>query len=208
MDAKTWADIAVAIWTVFGGVITYGLHKLFTAKTKNANLESFNKWADQAVTWAETNGSTTSEGKKKDAVGYLTKTLRDNNLLGKFTDSEVSAAIEFALVLFKQKTSDDTTTATLDASSITPVSSPLIYTKENDVSQLKNSDYPSSDYPKVSYDNQESQVDSNSVDVTVSNGSSSVTTSESGMDLKSDNITLNGPTTVTDSQSEATYIAK
>lgn len=208
MDAKTWVDIAVAIWTVFGGVITYGLHKLFTAKTKNANLESFNKWADQAVTWAETNGSTTSEGKKKDAVEYLTKTLRDNNLLGKFTDSEVSAAIEFALVLFKKKTSDGTTTATLGASSITPASSPLINTKGNDVSQLKNSDYPSSDYPKVSYGNQESQVDSSSAEVAVSNDSTSVTTSESGVVLKGDNITIDGPTTVTDSQSESTYIAK
>ena len=98
MDFQNWMDLITAILTVFAGVITYGAHKLFTAKTKNANLNSFNKWADQAVSYVE-NKYADNATKKSEAVSYLTKILKQNKLLSKFTDEEIDGAIEVAVSL-------------------------------------------------------------------------------------------------------------
>lgn len=98
MDFQNWMDLITAILTVFAGVITYGAHKLFSAKTKNANLNSFNEWANQAVSYVEKK-FTDNDTKKKEAVSYLTSVLKQNKLLGKFTDEEIDAAIEFAVGL-------------------------------------------------------------------------------------------------------------
>lgn len=98
MDFQNWMDLITAILTVFAGVITYGAHRLFTAKTKNANLNSFNEWANQAVNRVE-NKFTDNDTKKKEAVLYLTRVLKKNKLLNKFTDEEIDAAIEFAVGL-------------------------------------------------------------------------------------------------------------
>lgn len=98
MDFQNWMDLITAVLTVFAGVITYGAHKLFTAKTKNANLNSFNEWANQAVNYVEKK-FTDNDTKKKEAVAYLTSVLKQNKLLSKFTDEEIDAAIEFAVNL-------------------------------------------------------------------------------------------------------------
>lgn len=105
MDFQNWMDLIIAILTVFIGVITFGAHRLFTAKTKNANLNSFNEWANQAVNYVEKK-FTDNDTKKKEAISYLTRVLKKNKLLDKFTDEEIDAAIEFAVGLLPHSIKD------------------------------------------------------------------------------------------------------
>ncbi len=89
-----YVDLILAIWTI---LIATGLAsvaiKWAIANTKNKNILMFEKWALQAVNYAERN-SDTSEAKKSQAISFVTDELRKNNLIKKFSNEQIDAVIE------------------------------------------------------------------------------------------------------------------
>jgi len=76
-------------------VAIFGIKYLISI-TKNKNILMFEKWALQAVTFAEESGMNNPQ-KKLIATDFLTDRLNKNKLNYKFSSDQVSAAIELAL---------------------------------------------------------------------------------------------------------------
>ncbi|MDR3241349.1 MAG: phage holin [Lactobacillaceae bacterium] len=80
---------------LLGAVTVFGVKYLISI-TKNKNILMFEKWALQAVTLADK--TTLENPEKKDlATNFLTERLNANKLNYKFSEDQVSAAIELAL---------------------------------------------------------------------------------------------------------------
>ena len=92
-----YVDLILALWTLLlaTGLVSAGI-KWAIANTKNKNILMFEKWALQAVNYAERN-SDTGAAKKSQAISFVTDELRKNNLLKKFSKEQIDAVIEQAV---------------------------------------------------------------------------------------------------------------
>ena len=89
---------AVAPLVHFLAKLTDGALKYFVANTKHKNVQLFLGWVDQAVMRsASTYQDEPNEIKKAEAMDYVVKRLKANDLFDKFTNEQISAAIELAV---------------------------------------------------------------------------------------------------------------
>ncbi|PVY86498.1 phage holin, LLH family [Convivina intestini] len=91
---ETLATIGTLI--VLGAPIVHGVVKYLRSKTKNNNVQLFLGWVDQAVGSLE-NSDLSGTEKKYKAISYVSKRLAANKLVGKFSEQQISAAIEMAV---------------------------------------------------------------------------------------------------------------
>ncbi|CAH1855087.1 phage holin, LLH family [Convivina praedatoris] len=90
----TLATIGTLI--VLGAPVVHGVVKFLKSKTKNNNVQLFLGWVDQAVGSLE-NSDLSGTEKKYKAISYVSNRLVANNLVGKFSEQQISAAIEMAV---------------------------------------------------------------------------------------------------------------
>ncbi|KXT73206.1 hypothetical protein STRDD10_01608 [Streptococcus sp. DD10] len=92
-----------ALWEsgVIGAVAFYVI-RLLVAHTKNKNIAMFLTWAEQAVGYAEQFGNPSHE-KKELAMRLIQQRIRANRLVGKFSEEQISGAIEWALAEMKKQ---------------------------------------------------------------------------------------------------------
>ncbi|CAH1853669.1 phage holin [Convivina intestini] len=91
---ETLATIGTLI--VLGAPVVHGVVKYLRSKTKNNNVQLFLGWVDQAVGSLE-NSDLSGTEKKYKAINYISNRLAANKLVGKFSEQQISAAIEMAV---------------------------------------------------------------------------------------------------------------
>jgi hypothetical protein len=84
--------------------VTDKLLDLLIAKTKDQNVKLFLEWVDQAVAQSATvYKDDTNDKKKAEAMDFVVKRLKANNLFEKFSNEQISGAIEKAVMLLNEK---------------------------------------------------------------------------------------------------------
>jgi len=104
---NTVTNIFLALWEIgLIPIVAMAIIRYFNSKTKNENIKMFLSWAKQAVAKAEVDhGSenTVNALKKIHATEFINQRLKANGLQYKFSDEQISAAIEMAVKELKNK---------------------------------------------------------------------------------------------------------
>ena len=100
MNPMTFEIIKAVLMAIIAGVTIY-LIPLVKRKIGNENLELMDRWATNAVLWAQQVMSSDSGAEKKQVVMNILKNVRDEQGI-KITDEQIEILVEAAVNAIKQ----------------------------------------------------------------------------------------------------------
>ncbi len=100
MNPMTFEIIKAVLMAIIAGVTIY-LIPLIKKKIGNENLELMDRWATNAVLWAEQIMKSDSGAEKKQVVMNILKSVRDEQHIN-ITDEQIEILVEAAVNAIKQ----------------------------------------------------------------------------------------------------------